>query len=76
MKWFVYNISFTGIGSEVVYTHHISRLMIGNNVMGDLIAEIGDMNYGLQMDAIIGADVLQAMGSVIRMKPLLLEFEE
>lgn len=64
-----------GIGGEdSVYTHHISRLVIGNHAAIDLIAEIGAMNYGIQMDAIIGADVLQAIGAVIRMRPLLLEF--
>ena len=32
-------------GGEAVYTHHISRIVIGNHAAVDLIAEIGDMNW-------------------------------
>lgn len=63
-------------GGDSVYTHHISRLIIGNVAAVNFLAEIGNMNYGLQMDAIVGVDVLQATGAVLRMRPLLLEFEE
>lgn len=62
-------------GAETVYTHHISRLVLGNHAAINFLAEIGQMNYGFEIDAIIGADVLQAIGAVIRMKPLLLDFE-
>lgn len=63
-------------GGDSVYTHDISRLVIGNVAAVNFLAEIGDMNYGLQMDAIVGVDVLQATGAVLRMRSLLLEFEE
>ena len=34
------------------------------------------MNYGLQIDAIVGVDVLSSIGAIIRMGPLVIEFEE
>ena len=50
--------------------------MIGNRAAVEVDVDIGALDYGIEMDAIIGTEVLKAIGAVIRMRPLLLEFEE
>lgn len=71
----VYSIYGVG-GREPVYTHWLDRLIIGDHGAVNVLAEISGMDYGLAIDAIIGADVLQSIGAIIRMRPLLMEFEE
>lgn len=70
-------IAVYGIGGrETVYTHDLNRLIIGNHAAIDFYVEVGEMNYGLQIDAIVGVDVLSSIGAIIRMRPLVIEFEE
>ncbi|MGB0389017.1 MAG: retropepsin-like aspartic protease [Ardenticatenaceae bacterium] len=63
-------------GRETVYTHDLNRLIIGNHAAIDFYVEVGEMNYGLQIDAIVGVDVLSSIGAIIRMGPMVIEFEE
>ena len=71
----VYTVVGVG-GREPVYTHWLDRFIISDHAATDVLAEISGMEYGLPIDAIIGADVLQSIGAIIRMGPLLIEFEE
>lgn len=63
-------------GRETVYTHRLNRLIIHDHAAVDFYVEVGEMNYGLQIEAIIGVDVLSSVGAVLRMGPLVIEFEE
>jgi predicted aspartyl protease len=63
-------------GRETIYTHDLNRLIIGNHAAINFYVEVGEMNYGLQIDAIVGVDVLSSIGAIIRMRSLVMEFEE
>ncbi len=63
-------------GRETVYTHDLNRLIIGDCAAINFYVEVGEMDYGLQIDAIVGVDILSSIGAIIRMMPLVMEFEE
>lgn len=52
-------------GSEFVYIKNIDSLSIGNLKVEDFKIDIGEMDYGFDIDAIIGMDFLQRTGAVI-----------
>lgn len=71
----LYRIRGVG-GIEWVFMRQIERIVIGNHAAVNANVDIGALDYGIEMSAIIGTEVLKAIGAVIRMRPLLLEFEE
>ncbi|OMF25623.1 hypothetical protein BK133_21265 [Paenibacillus sp. FSL H8-0548] len=55
-----------GIGGvEYVYTKIIDSIAIGESVVQDFQVEIGSMDYGLEMQGIIGFDLLKRVGAKI-----------
>src|SRR5690554_6576872 len=52
-------------GSEFVYIKQIDLLSIGNLIVENLKIDIGEMDYGFDIDAIIGMDFLQKTGAII-----------
>lgn len=61
-------------GSEVVFTRRIDYLQVGNKRIADLEIEIGSMDYGFQMNGILGMDFLVRANAVINLRDMKMEF--
>ncbi|MDC3413247.1 retroviral-like aspartic protease family protein [Aquibacillus sp. 3ASR75-11] len=68
----IYRISGVG-GSEFVYSKTVDSVKIGNMQTEGFALEIGPMNYGFDLDGIIGLDLLQKLKAVINIDELLLQ---
>lgn len=67
----IYRISGVG-GSEFVYSKKVDAIIIGNMKTDMFELEIGAMNYGFDLDGIIGLDLLARLKSVINIAELTL----
>lgn len=67
----IYRISGVG-GSEFVYSKTVDSVKIGNMQTVDFAIEIGAMNYGFDLDGIIGLDLLQQLKAIINIDKLIL----
>lgn len=65
----IYRISGVG-GSEFVYSKTVDSVKIGDIQTEGFDLEIGAMNYGFDLDGIIGLDLLQQLKSVINIDEL------
>ena len=61
---FVHRIRGVG-GSEFAFTKQVDELKVGDLKVLPFELEIGAMNYGFEMDGIIGLDFLTAVGALI-----------
>lgn len=61
---FVHRIRGVG-GSEFVFTKRVDELQMGGLKVSRFELEVGAMNYGFDMDGIIGLDFLTAVGALI-----------
>lgn len=61
---FVHRIRGVG-GSEFVFTKRVDELKVGDLRVEGFEIEIGAMNYGFDMDGIIGLDFLTNVGALI-----------
>lgn len=68
----IYRISGVG-GSEFVFSKTINSIKIGEKKTGNFTVEIGAMDYGFDLDGIIGLDLLQQMKAIINLDRLILE---
>jgi predicted aspartyl protease len=68
----IYRISGVG-GSEFVFTKRIDSIKIGEREAENFSLEIGAMNYGFDLDGIIGLDLLQQIKAIINIDQLTLE---
>ena len=66
---FVHRIRGVG-GSEFVFTKRVDILQVGELKIAGFEIEIGAMNYGFDMDGIIGLDFLKAVGAVIDLEKM------
>ena len=57
-------------GSEFVFMKRVNQLAIGEREVRDFSVEIGGMDYGFQLDGIVGTDLLLAVGAVIDLTTL------
>ena len=67
----IYRVSGVG-GSEFVYSKKIDSVRIGDMKTETFELEIGAMNYGFDLDGIIGLDLLQQLKVVINIDELIL----
>ena len=61
-------------GFEVVYERQIAELAIGDHSLRDLIIEVSGMDYGFEINGILGMDVLKQMNAIINLATLKIEF--
>lgn len=60
--------SISGVGgSEFVYKKNIDCLNIGNLEAEDFQIEVGVMDYGFEINGIIGMDLLKKIGAIINL---------
>jgi Predicted aspartyl protease len=63
--------SMRGIGGEeFVYEKKIKSLKLGDFFVPQFTIQIGAMDYGMEMNGILGMDFLMAIGAVIDLKKL------
>ncbi|GAE33006.1 retropepsin-like aspartic protease [Alkalihalobacillus hemicellulosilyticus] len=68
----IYRISGVG-GSEFVYSKTVDSVRIGDMQTESFALEIGAMNYGFDLDGIIGLDLLQQLKAIINIDELSLQ---
>jgi predicted aspartyl protease len=63
-------------GAEVVFTRVVDRVQVGNRAVEQFEVEIGGMDYGFEINGILGMDFLTRTGTVINLNQLQLEFSK
>jgi predicted aspartyl protease len=61
-------------GIETVFTRRIEQLRIGHREVTDFTIEVGGMDYGFDIQGILGMDFLLQAGAIINLRDLSLEF--
>lgn len=61
-------------GTEVVYMRVVDRLSLGEASVSNFEVEIGGMDYGFEIQGILGMDFLRQTEAVINLKDLTVEF--
>src|SRR3989304_6259196 len=60
-------------GAEFVFSKHVDHLSIGTLGVNDFEIEVGAMDYGFQIEGILGMDFLTKVGAKIDLANLLIE---
>jgi predicted aspartyl protease len=63
-------------GSEVVFTRTVDELKVGSFSIKQFEVEIGGMDYGFDIQGILGMDFLTAAGARIDLEKLRIEFSQ
>jgi predicted aspartyl protease len=74
MEDIVYTVRGVG-GSEAVFTRRVDRVAVETHTLTDFEIEVGSMNYGFDLNGILGMDFLTRAGAIINLRELTLEFE-
>jgi len=61
-------------GVEVVYLRQVDNLTVDTRKMENFEIEVGGMDYGFQLDGILGMDFLVPAGAMIDLKSLEIAF--
>ena len=61
-------------GTEFVFTKQLDSVVLDEYLTKDFVVEVGQMNYGFELDAILGMDLLQKIGAVIDLGNLQMDF--
>lgn len=59
-------------GTEFVYEKHIDRIRLGTKKLNQFKIQIGDMDYGFDIDGILGMDYLMISKIVIDLENMML----
>ncbi len=62
-------------GTEVVYMRVVDRLSLGEASVSNFEVEVGGMDYGFEIEGILGMDFLRQTGAVISLKDLTIQFD-
>lgn len=61
-------------GTEVVFTRRIDHLQLGEHGLSNFDIEIGGMDYGFEINGILGMDFLRDAGAIINLRELRMDF--
>jgi len=61
-------------GSEFVLSRCIDYLQVGDRRLNNFEIEVGGMDYGFEMNGILGMDFLSQTGAIINLKDMRIEF--
>ncbi len=61
-------------GTEVVFTRTIEHLQFGAHTLSNFDVEIGGMDYGFEINGILGMDFLRRAGAIINLRDLTIDF--
>ena len=63
-------------GSELVFSRWMDYLQVGTQRLSDFETEIGGMDYGFEINGILGMDFLSLAGAVINLRAMTIEFHD
>lgn len=63
-------------GIEIIYERQVNELLIGDRTIRNLVIEVGGMDYGFDINGILGMNVLKQMKAIINLAKMKLEFTE
>ena len=69
----LYSIRGVG-GSEAVFSRKVDYLQVGVCMVSDFEVEIGGMDYGFEINGILGTDFLLRVGAIINLRAMKIEF--
>jgi hypothetical protein len=69
----LYNIRGVG-GSEVVFARKVDYLQVGEQRISDFEIEVGGMDYGFEINGILGTDFLLRAGAMIDLSKMEIKF--
>ncbi len=69
----LYTIRGVG-GAEVVFTRQLESLFVGDKNLPGFEIEIGGMDYGFEINGILGMDFLLRAGTLINLHDMKIEF--
>ncbi len=62
-------------GIEVVFSRRIDHLRLGEHSLSNFDIEIGGMDYGFEINGILGMDFLRRAGAIINLRELRMNFK-
>ena len=71
----LYTIRGVG-GTEVVFVRKIDYLQLGECRLSSFEIEVGGMDYGFEINGILGMDFLKQAGAIINLKEMQIQFEK
>jgi len=69
----LYTIRGVG-GTEAVFSRQVDSLQVGSSTVTDFEIEIGGMDYGFEINGILGMDYMLRAGMIIDLNAISLEF--
>ena len=63
-------------GVEVVYIRKVDFLEVGESKITDFEIEVGGMDYGFEINGILGMDFLKASGAIINLHEMQISFSK
>ena len=61
-------------GTEVVFTRQVEVLQLDSQRLAQFQIEVGGMDYGFEINGILGMDALTLAGAIVNLRDLTLEF--
>lgn len=61
-------------GTEVVFTRQVEALQLDGQLLAQFQIEVGGMDYGFEINGILGMDALTLAGAILNLRDLTLEF--
>lgn len=62
------------VGVEVVYLRKVDFLEVDESKVTDFEIEVGGMDYGFEINGILGMDFLEASGAIINLREMRIDF--
>ena len=61
-------------GTEVVFTRQVDKLQVGDRQLSQFEIEVGGMDYGFEINGILGMDFLQQARAILNLAELSIDF--
>lgn len=62
-------------GTEVVFSRVVDYVQVGERRLANLEIEVGGMDYGFEINGILGMDFLTKVGAIINLRDMHIDFE-
>lgn len=62
-------------GTESVFTRRIDILRLGSATVSNFEIEVGGMDYGFEINGVLGMNVLRPTGAVLNLRKMTLSFD-
>lgn len=63
-------------GTETVFTRRIDYLQVGEHKLSDFEIEVGGMDYGFEINGILGMDFLTRTSAIINLREMRITFAD